>query len=221
MKNFYEILEVNENASQEVIERIYKLLAKKYHPDLNPDNPKEAEEKFKEISEAYETLSNSDKRKEYDDKLKLQRMRSTINNSVSHEANTAKTSNVKPQTVVKNENYRQDIPHNETSTSSNAEYQEALYKQQLEYIKNMQAEKEYQMKKAYNDAYINAMKSMGFEVVYKVPFRERLKTIFNIILTVLLLCLILYICWNIPYTKSYMIDFIKQIEDILHISILK
>ena len=66
MKSYYEILEVSETASQEVIERVYKVLAKKYHPDMNLDNPKEAEEKFKEVSTAYETLSNPDKRKKYD-----------------------------------------------------------------------------------------------------------------------------------------------------------
>ena len=66
MKNYYEILEVSENASFEVIEKAYRTLAKKYHPDANPDNKKEAEEKFKEVSEAYETLSNPQKRKMYD-----------------------------------------------------------------------------------------------------------------------------------------------------------
>ena len=69
MKNYYEILEVNKKASQETISKVYKFLAKKYHPDANPDNKQEAEEKFKEISEAYEILSNEEKRKEYDEEL--------------------------------------------------------------------------------------------------------------------------------------------------------
>ena len=56
MINYYEVLEVSENASKEVIEKAYKALAKKYHPDLNKDNPKEAESKMKQLNEAYEEL---------------------------------------------------------------------------------------------------------------------------------------------------------------------
>ena len=73
MNNYYEILEISENASPEVIERVYKLLAKKHHPDLNPNNQKEAEEKFKLITAAYDVLSNPEKRKEYDEELKASR----------------------------------------------------------------------------------------------------------------------------------------------------
>ena len=70
MKNYYEILEVSENASQEVIEKAYKTLAKKYHPDTWPrDKIFFAESKFKEITEAYNTLSNENARKDYDLKI--------------------------------------------------------------------------------------------------------------------------------------------------------
>ncbi len=65
IKDYYKILGVSRNASQEEISKAYKKLVRKYHPDLNPGN-KEAEEKFKEINEAYEVLSNPEKRKEYD-----------------------------------------------------------------------------------------------------------------------------------------------------------
>lgn len=70
MKDYYEILEVSKNASQEIIEKAYKVLAKKYHPDLQEEqNKKIAEEKMKLINEAYEILSNDNKRKEYDIEL--------------------------------------------------------------------------------------------------------------------------------------------------------
>ena len=72
MKNYYQILEVNENASQEVIEKAYRVLAKKYHPDnFSSYNSSFAEEKFKEITEAYEILSNEVLRQEYDIKIGL------------------------------------------------------------------------------------------------------------------------------------------------------
>jgi len=64
-KNFYDILGVSENASPEEIKKAFRTLAKKYHPDRNPGD-KTAEAKFKEISEAHETLSNSKKKAEYD-----------------------------------------------------------------------------------------------------------------------------------------------------------
>ncbi|NLW39592.1 MAG: J domain-containing protein [Tissierellia bacterium] len=64
-KDYYKILGVDKNASQEDIKKAYRRLAKKYHPDLNP-NDKEAQEKFKDINEAYEVLGDEDKRKKYD-----------------------------------------------------------------------------------------------------------------------------------------------------------
>ncbi len=65
-KDYYEILGVSKNATADEIKRAYRNLAKKWHPDMNPDNKKEAEERFKEISEAYEVLMDPQKRQLYD-----------------------------------------------------------------------------------------------------------------------------------------------------------
>jgi molecular chaperone DnaJ len=64
-KDYYKILGVSQNATLEEIKKAYRRLANTYHPDKNPGN-KEAEEKFKEINEAYEVLSDKDKRRQYD-----------------------------------------------------------------------------------------------------------------------------------------------------------
>ena len=64
-RDYYEVLGVDKSASEDEIKRAYKKMARKYHPDLNPDN-KEAYEKFKEVNEAYEVLSDSDKKARYD-----------------------------------------------------------------------------------------------------------------------------------------------------------
>jgi molecular chaperone DnaJ len=65
-ENFYEILGVSKDASEEAIKKAYRKLARKWHPDINPGN-KEAEQKFKEISRAYDCLSKKDQRALYDE----------------------------------------------------------------------------------------------------------------------------------------------------------
>ena len=64
-RDFYDILGVNKSASAAEIKKAYRKVAIKFHPDKNPDN-KEAEEKFKEAAEAYEILSNPEKKQQYD-----------------------------------------------------------------------------------------------------------------------------------------------------------
>src|SRR2546423_3335001 len=64
-RDYYEILGVARSAKEEEIKKSYRKLARKYHPDLNPNN-KQSEERFKEIQEAYEVLSDTEKRRKYD-----------------------------------------------------------------------------------------------------------------------------------------------------------
>ena len=64
-RDYYEVLGINKGASEDEIKRAYKKLARKYHPDMNPGD-KEAEEKFKEVNEANEVLSDPTKKARYD-----------------------------------------------------------------------------------------------------------------------------------------------------------
>ncbi len=75
MKNYYEILEVNKHASGEIIEKAYKVLIKKYHPDLYTEEDKlYAEQKTKDINEAYKVLSDSFLREQYDIEMQKEEM---------------------------------------------------------------------------------------------------------------------------------------------------
>ncbi len=65
-RDYYEVLGVSKTATDEELKKAYRKLAKKYHPDANPDNKEEAEKKFKEVNEAYEVLSDKQKRNMYD-----------------------------------------------------------------------------------------------------------------------------------------------------------
>lgn len=66
MKDYYQVLGVNRDADQGEIKKAFRRLALCHHPDRNPENQKEAEEKFKEINEAYEVLGNVSQRCQYD-----------------------------------------------------------------------------------------------------------------------------------------------------------
>jgi len=65
-RDYYEILGVSKNASEDEIKKAFRKLARKYHPDVSSDNPKDAGEKFKELNEAYEVLSSPERRQQYD-----------------------------------------------------------------------------------------------------------------------------------------------------------
>jgi len=65
-KDYYQTLGVSRTADAAEIKKAFRKLAQKYHPDKNPNNPKKAEAKFREINEAYEVLSDPDKRRQYD-----------------------------------------------------------------------------------------------------------------------------------------------------------
>ncbi|MEH1871919.1 DnaJ C-terminal domain-containing protein [Nostoc sp.] len=86
-RDYYEILGVSKDASGEEIKKVYRRLARQYHPDLNPGN-KESEEKFKDIGEAYEVLSDSAKRSQYDQFSRYWKQKGFAGNTKTPKAKT-------------------------------------------------------------------------------------------------------------------------------------
>ena len=120
MKNYYEILEVSQNASPEVIEKAYKALVKKYHPDLqSTENAYLFESKMKDITEAYNILSDSSAKSEYDLKLKLYNkeyynVSNSSKNTLNLEPNSDKSNSNKKFSVKKYISAIGQVIYNET-----------------------------------------------------------------------------------------------------------
>lgn len=215
MKNYYELLEVSEKASQEVIKKAYTTLVKKYHPDLQPiSEKKKAEEKIKEINEAYEVLSDETKRENYDKKLESERItaekvKTKMNNNQSY--NQAST----PKKVIRKPNL-----------SNNSNDFDAFNQFQKDYtnIMNEAYNNAYNQayNNAYNQAYINNLKNMGYEIEYERPFKEKVKIALSIVLGILAVVIIGFVLWLIPPVKSYFIglyndnEVFKLVVDILN-----
>ena len=95
MKNYYEILEVNKKASKEVIEKAYKVLVKKYHPDLYSGQKKEyAEKKIKEINEAYNVLTDEFMKEQYDTELEKQEQETLYRKYGNRQNNNVQNNNI-------------------------------------------------------------------------------------------------------------------------------
>ena len=209
-KNYYDILQINQNASPEIIEKAYKTLAKKYHPDLQEEvNKKEAEEILKEINEAYEVLSNPNKKALYDQNLKNEgisqedydkiyyqneELKKEINNLKNNISNTTTSSDINLNSFNKNSQQNQADIDKIIREEQELEYK----KRQLQYQEQIEQARE----QAYHDAYIQDLKNRGYKIKYKKSFKNYLKGIFSIIILIVILILL----WQIPFIKNFFID---------------
>ena len=198
-KNYYDILQINRNASPEIVEKAYKTLAKKYHPDLQVDdfNKKISEDMLKQINEAYEILSNPEKKALYDESLKafdfsnddIEKiyqenidLKSELNNIKSSDLNSFNSNN------------------NDLSSSYSDNTNEI--KQQILYEQDLQRARE----KAYHDAYIQDLKNRGYKIRYKKSFKDYFKGFCTLVIIVFVLFLIV----QIPFVKNF---FVSLYED--------
>lgn len=196
-KNYYDLLQVNKNASPEIIEKAYKVLAKKYHPDLQPEtNKKEAENILKEINEAYEILSNPERRKAYDISFAEQENKDSSSFQSEQKTNTETANN---DIKISKEDF---MLWQQQELQRKQQMQQLQYEQQLAY----QNQLEQARKKAYHDAYIQDLKNRGYKIRYKKSFKDYLTGF----ITVIVILLVLFLLWQIPFIQNFFIDFCKN-----------
>ena len=200
MKDYYQILEVNKSASPETISKVYKFLAKKYHPDANPDNSQEAEEKFKQISEAYEILSNEEKRKKYDEELE-------------DDINSSSTQTVSLEDFIELRNYCQQLENTleqySSENSSSSSNNDNINNYNVSSFNNNESQKqayEEAVNQAYHDAYINSLKNMGYKIKYKKTVKEQFKSFIALVICIIVIYILFKLIWIIPVLKTWFLS---------------
>lgn len=199
MITYYEILEVSRTASKEVITKAYKVLVRKYHPDLEQDETKKEEMKQKmvKINEAYEILSDEEKRKKYDEKISM------LEESERLEEERKRSFQNKRKIQRENHNYNRNININEVVDNSDSvinisENQKKiiLQEQLLKAEEEIQIHKQNIVNQMYED-YYNTLRRMGYKVVFKRPLKERIVTYLVFAVVIIMLVLI----YNIPFVR--------------------
>lgn len=195
MSNLYEILEVSEKASKEVIDKAYKVLVKKYHPDLQEEKDKQtADLKIKKINEAYEILSDEEKRKQYDLELKANREQEKIEEDLKNKQYKQYIANVN----------KQDNKQKNTNKNNKEDYNN------IEKIQN-------EISDSYMKAYYNYLRKLGYKI--KQPWT--VKRFLNLLKSIGIFLAIILIIWFFPPTNKLLVDtyqnnnIIKSIVDII------
>ena len=206
MVTYYEILEVSRTASKEVITKAYKVLVRKYHPDLEQDETKkeEAKEKMVKINEAYETLSDDIKREKYDNNIALLEERERREKEIQNRKKETNTNSFNQKTSYSvDRNYGRNNVNNKVNNNNFQNVHGSLDNNAILEEQILRAEEEIQQHKQnivnqmYED-YYNQLRRMGYRVVTKRPLKERIKTYF----WVTVIILILLIIYNIPIVRE-------------------
>ena len=210
-KNYYDILQINKNAAPEIVEKAYKTLVRMYHPDLQEGaNKQEYEEKLKLINEAYETLSNEQKRKQYDLELEqieqMKRQQENVENSYSN-FNNSYNPNVSNNQYQNPNNYNNNYDINEKVEQARIQNEKQRIYEEEEYNRQVNEA----INKAYHDAYIQDLKSRGYKIRYKKTIKDYIKNFAILILTIFILYLIL----KLPFVKNYFINLYNE-NDVIH-----
>ena len=191
MKNYYEILEVNEHASIEVIEKAYRVLIKKYHPDLYVGEKKQyAEKRTRDINEAYRILSDQFLKEQYDAELKREQVEEYV-----------KEQETMQERINKN---NQNMRRQRAQTSP---------RQQREQIKqnNQNNQKEQTHQVGTFGGAVALVKEIFKNKPKKISLKDLTRTdMYAIVLTIAILIILGIILWFIPFTNGWMRELIFE-----------
>ena len=191
-------------ASKEVITKAYKVLVRKYHPDLEQDEGKkeEAKEKMVRINEAYETLSDDEKRKKYDDTIAIleekERIAKEKERQQSKTQNVNNNRNINVNRNIDNVNSNNNININNIDNDNNLNNDTKLQEEMQRAEEEIQMHKQNIVNQMYED-YYNTLRRMGYNVVTVRPLKERIKAYLIAGIVILLLILI----YNIPFIRGF------------------
>lgn len=198
MSNLYELLEVSEKASKEVIEKAYKVLAKRYHPDLQEEkDKKQAEEKMKQINEAYTILIDDEKRKAYDIELNAKRQEEI---QKKMQENTKVNNEI---TRVEQEVFN-DLQN--ANMKRQKEEQDKINRKLEEEQKSNMEKLQADLQRTYSNAYNNYLRSLGYKI--KEPWT--LKRFIELMKVLIIFAVIIIFIWFFPPTHKLIIDFYEQ-----------
>lgn len=213
MANYYEILEVNEKASVEVIDKAYRVLAKKYHPDVYEGDKKEAELKMKELNEAYDVLSDEVKRKNYDSSLALKRQ---VEKAKEEKRNAVNSVQSAPR---HNPNIDVEIDTSgDTPLNNPSKYNRQEFVVDTTYMDEKQKKKiQKKLQERYVEAYDNYLRARGYKLTYKWTFKRIMRLLAVIIVSIIVFVILFFI----PPIHSFLVELynenvlIKIIVDII------
>lgn len=182
-KNYYEILEVDKNASKEIIDKAYKTLAKRYHPDLQTQEGKEQkEEMMKKVNEAYDVLSDENKRPAYNQQLASQNVSMDEYQKI----------------LLENELLKQQLETARQNIQNNRVYQQNTYSnEQRNTTPNVGQQTNFTANQPYQNPYVQTRRQ--YRTRRRLTFKQLIKII-GVIVGVILLCALIY---QIPPVKEY------------------
>lgn len=198
-KTYYDILEVSRYATDEVINRAHKVLVKRYHPDVQKDSEsrKKAAEEMVKVNEAYEVLSDKNKKAKYDKKLELEEQRKNMQNSSNGYGvyNTNNRSSKKNNSNI-NRNAGQNVNKSMVNIQNNQAEEEIERQRRLI---EMQGDA---IRENMRQQYYNQLRSMGYTI--KEPFSW--KKAKRIVILIIALIVINFLIFNIPFLANLMSD---------------
>lgn len=195
MENYYELLEVDVKASKEVIDKAFKVLAKRYHPDTQTEDKKQwAEEMFKKINEAYEVLSDEEARKKYDVELDYDK-------NSGLQALCAKNEHLQ-KLVEQLQNELEQVKRENTSTINNfASYYNKKINDYQNHYNNINQDA----------THVNTTPQQTVYYETRVPYtRNRLKDFIAFIITIICIIGVGFLLWKIPFTHAFLVKIYEE-----------